>query len=92
MPFTNPVNLLKKPAAMALDKFAPRVPGLPRLTSALLRNAAPADIAAFDKLGPEGMVLDASPSAVGFPARQLKLRPARIRPPCGYLIMKKTHS
>ena len=62
---TNPVNLIKKPAAAVLDRYAPRVPGLPRMTSALLRNAAPDDLAAFDALGPEAMVLDASPSTVG---------------------------
>lgn len=63
--FTNPVNLIKKPVAAVADRYAPRVPGLPRMTSALLRNAAPKDLAEFDKLGPEAMALDASPSTVG---------------------------
>ncbi|MEQ1519715.1 MAG: hypothetical protein ABL936_00420 [Aestuariivirga sp.] len=63
--FTNPVNLIKKPVAAVADRYAPRVPGLPRMTSALLRNAAPDNLADFDALGPEAMVLDASPSTVG---------------------------
>ena len=54
-------------AAMKGADFAttPVPHGQTRTSAALLRNAAPDDLTAFRKLGPEGMTMDASPSMTG---------------------------
>jgi hypothetical protein len=65
--FSNPVNLVAKPLAAAKRySFADPIEGQTRASSALLRRAAPKDLSAFDKLGPDAMVLDASPSMTGY--------------------------
>lgn len=64
--YTNPVNWgPSQLAGYGVDTVAPKIAGLPRTTSTLLRGALPADTSQFAKMGPEAMLLDASPSTVG---------------------------
>jgi hypothetical protein len=54
------------PVAAGLDLLqAPRVAGQTKISSALLKNALPNDMSKFRAMGPDAMLLDASPSTVG---------------------------
>lgn len=61
----DPVNAITKPAE-ALSSLAKPVPkGQTRFSAAILRKTMPKDLSAMDKLGPDAMLLDASPSMTG---------------------------
>jgi hypothetical protein len=61
----DPVNYVTKPIE-AISSFSKPVPsGQTRMSAALLRKTMPKDLSAMDKMGPESMLLDASPSMTG---------------------------
>ena len=61
----DPVNAITKPIEKAMEFGASAIPGQTRGSTALLRNAVPKDTTGFSALGPDAMLLDASPSTVG---------------------------
>lgn len=65
------------PASAAIDFMqAPKIAGQTRTSAALLRGAIPQDTSALGKLGPEAMLLDASPQMTGL-AQGVTMAPSR---------------
>jgi hypothetical protein len=65
------------PMALRATNVA-KIPGQTRISEALLRKAVPKDTAPFNRLGPEAMLLDASPSMTGL-AQGVSVPPGKYK-------------